>query len=121
MAADGNWKITMKTPMGERDATLSLKTDGGKLTGTQSGDAGTTEIFDGTVNGDDVAWKISIVNPMALTLDEIHRLRVRLQSESERFRLLVELLLETALRVSEALNARFERSRLIQEIRTALS
>ena len=45
--------------------------------------------------------------PMALTLDEIHRLRVRLQSESERFRLLVELLLETALRVSEALNARF--------------
>ena len=69
MAADGNWKITMKTPMGERDATLSLKTDGGKLTGTQSGDAGTTEIFDGGVNGDDVTWKISIVNPMALTLE----------------------------------------------------
>lgn len=45
--------------------------------------------------------------PMALTVEEIHRLRIRLQSESERFRLLIELLLETALRIGEALNARF--------------
>lgn len=44
--------------------------------------------------------------PMALTLDEVRRLRIRLQSESERFRLLIELLLETALRIGEALNAR---------------
>ena len=27
------------------------------------------EIFDGTVNGDDVAWKVSITNPMPLTLE----------------------------------------------------
>lgn len=45
--------------------------------------------------------------PMALTVEEVHRLRTRLQSESERFRLLIELLLETALRIGEALNARF--------------
>lgn len=45
--------------------------------------------------------------PMALTVEEVHRLRIRLQSESERFRLLIELLLETALRIGEALNARF--------------
>ncbi len=45
--------------------------------------------------------------PMALTVDEIHRVLGRMQSEPERFRLLVELLLETALRIGEALNARF--------------
>ena len=68
MSVDGNWTITMQTPMGERNATLALTSAGGVLTGKQSGDAGTTDIFDGTVNGSDVAWKISIVNPMALTL-----------------------------------------------------
>ena len=68
MAVDGNWNITMSTPMGDRDATLSLKNAGGSLTGTQSAEGNSAEIFDGTANGDDVAWKISITNPMPLTL-----------------------------------------------------
>ena len=68
MAVDGNWNITMSTPMGERNATLSLKNAGGVLTGTQGADGNSTEIFDGTANGDDVAWKVSITNPMPLTL-----------------------------------------------------
>ena len=41
---------------------------GGTLTGTQGADGNSGEIFDGTVSGDDVAWKISITNPMPLTL-----------------------------------------------------
>ena len=45
--------------------------------------------------------------PMALTVEEVRRLLIRLRTESERFRLLIELLLETALRIGEALNARF--------------
>ncbi|MCD0421357.1 hypothetical protein LOC51_29405 [Rubrivivax sp. JA1024] len=68
MAVDGNWKLTMSTPMGERQADLTLKADGGTLTGSQSADGDAGEIFDGTVNGDDVAWKLSITNPMPLTL-----------------------------------------------------
>jgi hypothetical protein len=68
MAVDGNWNITMSTPMGDRNTTLSLKSAGGVLTGTQGTDGNSGEIFDGTVNGDDVAWKISITNPMPLTL-----------------------------------------------------
>ncbi|PZA09243.1 hypothetical protein DNX69_24370 [Rhodopseudomonas palustris] len=68
MAVDGNWKLTMSTPMGERQADLTLKADGGTLTGTQSADGDAGEIFDGTVSGDDVAWKLSITNPMPLTL-----------------------------------------------------
>jgi hypothetical protein len=68
MAVDGNWNLVMSTPMGERDATLSLKSSGGALMGTQGAEGNSTEIFDGTVDGDDVAWKVSITNPMPLTL-----------------------------------------------------
>jgi hypothetical protein len=69
MAVDGNWNLTMTTPMGERNTTLSLKSSGGTLTGTQGADGNSGDIFDGTVNGDDVAWKISITDPMPLTLE----------------------------------------------------
>ena len=68
MAVDGNWNITMSTPMGERKATLNVTSAGGTLTGTQGADGNSGEIFDGTAAGDDVAWKISITNPMPLTL-----------------------------------------------------
>src|SRR6195952_1294505 len=68
MSADGNWNITMTTPMGERNAVLVLKSAGNTLTGTQSADGNSGEIFDGTVSGDDVAWKLDITNPMPLTL-----------------------------------------------------
>src|ERR1700737_561168 len=69
MAVDGNWNLTMSTPMGERNATLSLRNAGGTLTGTQGAEGNSTEIFDGTASGDDVAWKVSITNPMPLTLE----------------------------------------------------
>jgi hypothetical protein len=68
MAVDGNWNITMSTPMGERKATLTLKNTGGTLTGSQGAEGQSTEIFDGTANGDDLSWKVSITNPMPLTL-----------------------------------------------------
>ena len=69
MAVDGSWNITMSTPMGERNATLTVASAGGTLTGTQGAEGQSGDIFDGTVNGDDVAWKISITNPMPLTLE----------------------------------------------------
>ena len=69
MTADGNWNLVVSTPMGERRATLSLKADGGTLTGSQMADGNTAEIFDGTVNGDQLSWKVSISDPMPLTLE----------------------------------------------------
>jgi hypothetical protein len=68
MAADGTWQLTMNTPMGERRSTLTLSTSGGTLTGQQEAEGNTTEIADGTVNGNDLSWKVSITNPMPLTL-----------------------------------------------------
>ena len=46
MAADGNWNLTMSTPMGERNATLNLTSSGGTLTGTQGAEGNSTEIFE---------------------------------------------------------------------------
>jgi hypothetical protein len=69
MTADGNWSLTVVTPMGERQAILSLKTDGNALKGSQSADGNTAEIFDGTVDGNKVAWKVSITQPMDMTLE----------------------------------------------------
>ena len=69
MSADGTWNLTLETPMGERRSTLTLSTAGGALTGTQAAEGNSTEIFDGTAKGDDVAWKVSITNPMPLTLE----------------------------------------------------
>jgi hypothetical protein len=68
MAADGIWNLTMQTPMGERCSTLTLSTAGGALTGKQEAEGDTTDIADGSVSGDDVSWKVSITNPMPLTL-----------------------------------------------------
>ena len=69
MSVDGNWNMTLNTPMGERKATLTLKSAGGTLTGTQAGDQGSAEIADGKVDGNKVSWKVSIQNPMPLTIE----------------------------------------------------
>ena len=55
--------------MGERRATLSLKADGGMLTGSQMADGNTAEIFGGILNGNQLSWKVSISDPMPLTLE----------------------------------------------------
>ena len=68
MAVDGTWNLTMETPMGERRSTLTLATSGGALTGKQEAEGSSTDIFDGEANGDSATWKVSITNPMPLTL-----------------------------------------------------
>jgi hypothetical protein len=69
MSADGNWNLVVSTPMGERLGSLSLKTEGTTLQGSQAADGNSTEIFDGTVNGNEISWKVSITDPMPMTLE----------------------------------------------------
>lgn len=59
MAADGEWKLSMTTPMGTQTPTLTLASNGGTLTGTMEGAQGTVEIEDGKVDGDNVSWVIT--------------------------------------------------------------
>ena len=68
MSADGTWKITVNTPMGAQATTLSLSSEGSTLTGEQSADGSTTAIYDGSVDGDEVRWKVDVTKPMALTV-----------------------------------------------------
>lgn len=68
MSADGCWNLVLKTPVGERKATMTLTSDGGTLTGRQVAEGRSVDIFDGKVSGDDLSWKISVTEPMPLTL-----------------------------------------------------
>jgi|ERR1700683_2515548 hypothetical protein len=69
MSADGNWNLVISTPMGERRATLSVKAEGAVLKGSQAAEGNSAEIFDGTVDGDTIFWRVAITNPMPLTLE----------------------------------------------------
>jgi hypothetical protein len=66
---DGSWNTITKSPMGDQQATLTVKSDGGTFTGSYSGAMGSTEITDGKVDGDKLSWKVAIVVPMPMTLD----------------------------------------------------
>ncbi len=68
MSVDGTWKITVHTPMGAQASTVELLSDGSTLTGNQSGDEGTTAIYDGSVDGDTATWKVDITRPMKLSV-----------------------------------------------------
>ena len=67
MSIDGNWEVSISTPMGEQKATVSLAADGGKLTGKIDSAMGSQE-FEGTVDGNTVAFDFDITSPMPMTL-----------------------------------------------------
>ena len=69
MAVDGTWNISIETPIGTRQATLSIAAAGNELTGTQAADGNSTSITDGKVDGNKVSWKVAITNPMPMTLE----------------------------------------------------
>ena len=66
---DGTWNVTTNTPMGAQKGTVTLTTDGDKLTGNMSGAQGSLDIESGAVDGNDVSWKVDISQPMPMTLE----------------------------------------------------
>ena len=68
MSADGDWKITLNTPMGAQQMQLSVKTAGETFTGTASGAQGTNAVS-GKVSGDTLTWSADITQPMPMTLE----------------------------------------------------
>ena len=68
MSADGNWRVTINTPMGARTMDIGIATSGNTFTGTVNSDTGTQEVT-GTINGDTLTWKTDITKPMPMTLD----------------------------------------------------
>jgi hypothetical protein len=69
MSVDGTWNVVVKSPMGDQPSTLTLKADGGTLTGTASAQGNTNPIANGKADGDTVSWSNSITTPFPMTLE----------------------------------------------------
>src|SRR5271157_4387333 len=68
MAADGDWKLVIETPMGPQEATLTVKTKSDTaFDGVLDGQSGRQE-FEGTIEGDSLMWQTDITVPMPLTI-----------------------------------------------------
>ncbi|AOH83731.1 hypothetical protein AWL63_06870 [Sphingomonas panacis] len=66
---DGQWNIVVRTPLGEQKAMLNVVSAGTSFTGNLSGALGSVEVKDGTVDGDTLAWVMSITSPMPMKLE----------------------------------------------------
>jgi hypothetical protein len=65
MSVDGTYQITSDTPMGKMESTLTLKTDGDSLSGSNaSAMMGTVEFSDGKVDGNNFTFQMSLNTPM---------------------------------------------------------
>jgi hypothetical protein len=68
MSADGNWKITISTPMGPQEVNAQITTQGDTFTGRTESPMGSQEIT-GKVAGDTLTWSADITKPMPLKLE----------------------------------------------------
>ena len=68
MTFDGSWDLSVKTPMGAQGSALKVQSDGTALSGELSAQGETVAIYDGTVNGDAVAWKADVTKPFGMTI-----------------------------------------------------
>ena len=64
MAVDGTYNINLETPMGNRPGKLTLKTDGGSLSGTFAAEEGENTVTGGTVSGEEIAFSVQVSTPM---------------------------------------------------------
>ena len=63
MAVDGNYNLTMQTPMGNREVKLELQSAGSELSGSFAGPQGNAPLT-GTVQGDDVNFSLTFTGAM---------------------------------------------------------
>jgi hypothetical protein len=69
MAADGDWKLVLETPMGPQEARLTVKTKSATaFDGVLDGESG-QQTFEGAIDGDTLIWQTEISVPVALVID----------------------------------------------------
>lgn len=68
MSIDGNWSVSMSTPMGEQDAIVAFKSEGTTLSGKIESALANQEFSDGTTDGNTGEFSIDITKPMPVTL-----------------------------------------------------
>ncbi len=65
---DGSYDCVVKSPLGDQKTTLTVKSDGGRFTGTNAGAMGSMDVA-GEVSGTTLTWKQQMTVPMPMTLD----------------------------------------------------
>jgi hypothetical protein len=69
MAAEGDWKLVISTPMGPQEAQLTVKTKSDiAFDGVMNGQSG-QQTFEGTIEGNTLTWQTDITVPVRLTID----------------------------------------------------
>lgn len=68
-AVDGDWDVTIKSPMGDQKSVLTVTSDGATFTGKVAGTLGSMDIKDGAVDGNTLTWKMDMTVPMPMTLE----------------------------------------------------
>lgn len=68
MSIEGDWEISMNTPMGEQKATVTLVASGNVLSGKMAAAMGSEEFTDGKIDGNNLEWSVAISQPMPMTL-----------------------------------------------------
>ncbi|MBK6707274.1 MAG: hypothetical protein IPG54_07205 [Sphingomonadales bacterium] len=68
-AVDGDWDVTVKSPMGDQKSVLTINSSGDSFTGKMAGSLGSMDIANGSVDGNTLSWKMDMTVPMPMTLD----------------------------------------------------
>jgi zinc protease len=68
-AVDGDYDVTVKSPMGDQKSVFTVTTSGDSFTGKMAGSLGSMDVKDGKVDGNVLTWKMDMTVPMPMTLE----------------------------------------------------
>lgn len=66
MSVDGRYNVEVQTTLGVQAISLTLKCEGDCLSGVMDGLFGEQSFSGGTVNGNEIAWTVSLQSPMGV-------------------------------------------------------
>jgi hypothetical protein len=69
MSVAGTYDCVAQTPMGAQNSVLTVTVEGNSWTGSNAGQMGSMSIYDGTIDGSTITWKMDMTVPMPMTLE----------------------------------------------------
>lgn len=66
---DGQYDVTVKSPMGEQKSVFTVESNGDSFSGNMNGTMGSMDIENGSVAGNTLTWKMDMTVPMPMTLE----------------------------------------------------
>ncbi len=66
---DGQWDVSVKSPMGEQKSIATLKAEGAILTGQNVSRDETQPLIDGRIDGDALSWTMNATSPFPIKLE----------------------------------------------------